>query len=261
MIEWDATQYHAFIAERVRPNDDLIAKLRGDPKQIADLGCGAGDCSTLALRRRYPDARICAIDSSASLIEEARRKEAAANIDWRTGHIETFDADETLDLIYLGSSFQWVPNHAEQLARLAKLLSAGGTLAIQMPNMFHTPFYTSILKVAEAPDWRSRLQGKLRQAPVLAANEYAAILGSLGVTYEVWASTYEQRFSGVDGLVEWAKGAPLRPISSLLDQISFDAFCDLYAGQLAHHYKNSDGSCTLPFERLFIVARRQALNA
>lgn len=58
MIEWDARQYSIFSNERAEPNIDLISKLSIEPKRIADLGCGAGDCSTFfygnAIRaRRY----------------------------------------------------------------------------------------------------------------------------------------------------------------------------------------------------------------
>ncbi|MFM0645030.1 methyltransferase domain-containing protein [Paraburkholderia bryophila] len=256
VTEWDANQYRLFALERNWPNEELIAKIQGEPSRIADLGCGSGDCSTLALRRRYPHADIHAIDSSASLIDEARQLQPAADVEWRTGLIETFEADEGTDLLYLGSSFQWIADHPRQLARLGAMLTAGGTLAIQMPNMFCTPFYTAILAVAGTAEWKGRLQGKLRQAPVLGADEYAAIMASLGVTCEIWTSTYELTFSGVEGLVEWAKGAPLRPVSSMLDPASFEVYCQNYSSHLARHYQNDDGSCTLPFERLFMVARR-----
>lgn len=256
MTNWDADQYSLFVSERVRPNDDLIARIQGDPRRIVDLGCGAGDCSTVALRRRYAVAEIRAIDSSAALIDEACRRQPAANVVWCTGQIETFEADEKTDLLYLGSSFQWVADHPRHLPRLAAMLPAGGTLAIQMPNMFRKPFYTSILTVAKTSEWERTLQGKLRQAPVLDTDAYASIMASLDMTCEIWTSTYELTFAGIEGLVEWAKGAPLRPVGSLLDPLSFRTFCNMYADHLARHYENGDGSCMLPFERIFIVVRR-----
>lgn len=254
MIEWDTTQYNLFLTERVQPNEDLIAQIQSEPEWIVDMGCGAGDCSTLALRKRYPDAQIWAIDSSAELIEAARLKQPAANIHWRTGHIETFETSQEVDLIYLGASFQWVADHRQHVPRLVRTLSANGTLAMQMPNMFHQPFYTSILAVAEQSAWESALHGKLRRAPVLDADEYASILAPLDVTARIWTSTYEVRFASVEGLVAWAKGAPLRPVGTLLDAPSFELFCEAYAGHLARHYRNDDGSWTLPFERIFIIA-------
>jgi trans-aconitate 2-methyltransferase len=60
----------------------------------------------------------------------------------------------------------------------------------------------------------------------------------------------------VSTLVEWAKGAPLRPVSTLLDEESFEQFCSAYSEQLTLHYKNVDGSYTVPFERIFLLVNR-----
>jgi trans-aconitate 2-methyltransferase len=259
MTEWDAEQYSLFAAERLLPNDDLIAAIAAAtaaPRRIVDLGCGAGDCSTAALRRRYPEAQIVALDRSAQLIEEACRTEPAADVEWHTGEIETFEPAEPPELIFMGSSFQWVPDHERQLPRLMAMLPRGGTLAIQMPNMFQRPFYTSILDAAQAGPWRDALHGKLRQAPVRSIETYRDLLAPLAGDARIWTKTYRLTFANVDGLVEWAKGAPLRPVGSTLDSVAFSAFCCDYAARLARHYASEGGTCMLPFERLFIVAVR-----
>ena len=259
MTEWDAAQYSLFAAERVRPNEDLIAAIAtraAAPRRIVDLGCGAGDCSTAALRRRYPEAQIVALDRSAQLIDEAYRTEPAADVEWHTAEIETFVPAEPPDLIFLGSSFQWVPDHKRQLPRLMTMLPRGGTLGIQMPNMFERPFYTSILDVAKAGPWCDALEGRLREAPVLSTDAYRDLLEPLARDAQIWTKTYRLPFAGVDGLIEWAKGAPLRPVGSTLDPAAFADFCRQYAALLAQHYADTGGTCTLPFERLFIVAVR-----
>ena len=136
------------------------------------------------------------------------------------------------------------------------MLPRGGTLAIQMPNMFERPFYTSILDVAKAGPWRDALQGRLRQAPVLVPEAYRDLLAPLARDAQIWTKTYRLRFASVDGLLEWAKGAPLRPVASTLDPAAFADFCRDYAALIAEHYADTDGTCTLPFERVFIVAAR-----
>lgn len=253
MIEWDARQYSLFSDERSEPNIDLISKLPVDAKKIADLGCGAGDCSTFFLRRRYKNAEILAVDSSPSIIRDARVNSGLLNVQWVEGDIEIFDMG-AVDLIYMGSAFQWVKNHEGNLQRLIKSVNKGGCVALHMPYMFNKPFYESIIKISKAKAWRDMLQGKLRVGPVLSPSEYEVILKNVASSYKIWTTTYFHPFPDVSHLLEWAKGAPLRPVSGLLAPELFDEFCVTYTKELGNNYINKDGSCTLPFERIFIIA-------
>lgn len=253
MIEWDARQYSIFSNERSEPNIDLISKLPVDAHTIADLGCGSGDCSTLFLRQRYKNAQILAVDSSPNIIREAQAKSSLSNVQWLEGRIENFGTP-AMDLIYIGSTFQWVEKHDENLRRLIKLTVPGGCLAIHMPCMFDKPFYQSILKTAERLAWRDALQGKLRVDPILSPGQYESTLKEITSSYKIWTTTYFHPFPNLSYLLEWAKGAPLRPISSVLSPGLFEEFCQAYTEELGRHYMNRDGSCTLPFERLFMIA-------
>ena len=254
MIEWDARQYSLFVDERSEPNIDLISKLPVDANKIADLGCGAGDCSTFFLRQRYKNAEILAVDSSPSIIRDARMNSDLLNVQWMEGGIEEFDAG-AMDLIYMGSVFQWVKNHDRNLKRLIKSINRGGCIALHMPYMFNKPFYKSIIKISKDKNWRDLLRDKLRVSPVLTPGSYESILKNVASSYKIWTTTYFHSFPGVSHLLEWAKGAPLRPVSSLLTLDLFDEFCLAYAKELSNYYMNKDGSCTLPFERIFMIAK------
>src|SRR5207237_4474255 len=73
MHAWDAGQYLRFADERTRPALDLIARIDlAAPQRIVDLGCGPGN-STALLRQRWPEAAIAGLDSSADMLESARR--------------------------------------------------------------------------------------------------------------------------------------------------------------------------------------------
>ena len=73
MHGWDAGQYLRFADERTRPALDLLTRIdRAAPCRIIDLGCGPGN-STGLLRERWPEAAITGLDSSADMLDAARR--------------------------------------------------------------------------------------------------------------------------------------------------------------------------------------------
>src|SRR5262249_47874356 len=72
---WNADQYLKFAEERTQPCRDLAARVSlPEVKSIIDLGCGPGN-STAILAERWPDAQISGLDSSASMIDVARREQ------------------------------------------------------------------------------------------------------------------------------------------------------------------------------------------
>ena len=66
-MSWDPEQYLKFVEARRRPALDLIARLGGScPRNVVDLGCGAGNITRL-LAEHWPQARIIGIDSDCLL--------------------------------------------------------------------------------------------------------------------------------------------------------------------------------------------------
>jgi trans-aconitate 2-methyltransferase len=69
---WDAGQYLRFGGERARPFFDLVAQVGAtSPRYVSDLGCGPGNL-TAALAKRWPEATVVGVDSSAEMIAAAR---------------------------------------------------------------------------------------------------------------------------------------------------------------------------------------------
>ena len=68
---WDPVQYGRFARERGRPFLELLNRVELDaPRRIVDLGCGAGNLTTV-LADRWPTAIIEGIDSSPEMISSA----------------------------------------------------------------------------------------------------------------------------------------------------------------------------------------------
>src|SRR5438046_8538335 len=74
MKSWDAAQYTRFEAERNRPIHDLLAQLPDEGiARAVDVGCGPGN-STELMMRRWPGAEVTGFDSSAEMVEAARKR-------------------------------------------------------------------------------------------------------------------------------------------------------------------------------------------
>ncbi len=73
-MSWSARQYSSFEKERTRPVRDLLNAIETtDVKRAIDLGCGPGN-STEVLADRFPAAEVSGLDSSADMIEAARKR-------------------------------------------------------------------------------------------------------------------------------------------------------------------------------------------
>src|SRR5437763_1494547 len=73
-VTWSPDQYTKFEDDRTRPVRDLLAAVPTDsPARVIDLGCGPGN-STEVLAQRFPGAEIEGSDSSAEMVEAARKR-------------------------------------------------------------------------------------------------------------------------------------------------------------------------------------------
>ena len=123
---WDPMKYAAFSDHRSRPFFDLAGRVgHAAPRRVIDLGCGPGEL-TAVLARRWPDAEVIGIDSSAEMIERARHlKEAPANLAFVGGDVRDWEPNAGTDVVISNAVLQWVPGHPELLARWAHQLEPG----------------------------------------------------------------------------------------------------------------------------------------
>ena len=155
MNNWSSKQYLKFGNERTQPSQDLISRLKINPKSILDIGCGPGN-STNALAERFCDAHITGIDSSQNMLDSAIA--AYPKLDFRKCCVpdELDCIDGKFDLIFSNACIQWIPNHDRLLSALDETerdeflavlrkriehqypIRRNGKVILKMPRLFFT---------------------------------------------------------------------------------------------------------------------------
>lgn len=253
---WDPQQYLAFDDHRSRPFFDLLSRVAAaEPRVVMDLGCGPGHL-TAVLARRWPGALVQALDSSPEMVAAARDR----GIDATLGAVQDWQPSAQTDVVVCNAVLQWVPEHADLLSRWMRQLPAGAFLALQVPGNFDAASHRAIRQVAARDEWRDSLAraGILEPRAVLDPAGYADLLTAAGGAVDAWETTYLQRLTGDDPVLEWVTGTALRPVRGALDDAQWREFTTQLAPLLRGAYpRRADGTTWLPFRRVFAVARKR----
>jgi trans-aconitate 2-methyltransferase len=254
---WDPTKYLAFDDHRSRPFFDLLNRVRAEkPRRVVDLGCGPGHLTT-ALAERWPAAAIQALDSSPEMVAAARDRGVDADL----GEVEDWKPSPDTDVVICNAVLHWVPTHTALLPEWVTLLPIGAWLAFQVPGNFNAPSHSTIRQVAARDEWRDKLApaGILEPRAVLDPSGYAQLLTTAGCEVDAWETTYLQRLSGEDPVLEWVTGTALRPVRDALDDGEWEEFRAQLAPLLRAAYpRQFDDTTWLPFRRVFVVGRKSS---
>lgn len=254
MVDWSAQQYLKFEDERTRPARDLLAEIRLDePRQVVDVGCGPGN-STELLVKRWPNAKITGIDTSAGMLRQAR--ERLPGLTFVEANISHWSPQPGTDVLFGNAIFQWVPEHLKQLARLLAKLPDGGVLAVQMPDNVHQPTHILMREVAQLERFRGSLATAANARVALPQpRAYYDALRPLCSRIDIWHTIYNHVLAGPAEIVEWMKGTGLRPFLDPLEAPERKAFVEAYTARIAEAFPPQvDGKVLLQFPRIFIVA-------
>ncbi|HEY0214058.1 MAG TPA: methyltransferase domain-containing protein [Paenirhodobacter sp.] len=253
--DWNPDAYARFADPRLRPVQDLIARIGDLPHgKVIDLGCGAGAAAT-TLADRWPDRKIVGVDNSPAMLARAaatgvyRRCDLADVSDWRPGKPPA--------LIFSNAVLQWLENHATLLPHLASLLAPGGVLAVQMPSQFAAPSHR-FLRDFTGEMFPDRFDFTEWTPSVATPLEYSRLLAPLGQV-DLWSTEYVHRLPGGDGghpVRRFTESTALRPFAARLTAPELAALIARYEAALAIAYPyEAYGTVLFPFRRLFFTLR------
>ncbi|MDB5290986.1 MAG: Trans-aconitate 2-methyltransferase [Phycisphaerales bacterium] len=257
MPTWDSAQYLRFADERTRPCLDLAGRVElVAPATVIDLGCGPGN-STAVLAARWPAARITGLDSSAAMIEAARREFPGRR--WAVGDIASWAGEsggERYDLVFSNAAMQWVDDHATAYPQIFRRVAPGGALATQVPGNLDAPAHTLMRDLAASESWRRKFTHEVREWHVHELPFYYDVLAPLAGRIELWTTEYVHVMPNAEAIVEWYRGSGLRPFLDALPTDSDRAgFMAEYLALIREAFPSrADGRVLFPFRRLFVVA-------
>lgn len=254
MSDWDAQQYLKFEDERTRGARDLLAQIPvQDARGVVDIGCGPGN-STELLARRWPQAKITGIDTSADMLRQAR--ERLPGHTFIEANISHWAPPAGTDVLFANAIFQWVPDHLAQLKRLTKALPQGGVLAVQMPDNLGEPSHMLMSETAGAMPFAGKMAGAARD-PLPPVAAYYDLLSPHAARVDIWHTHYNHPLADAQAIVDWVSSTGLKPFLDPLDAVEKKQFLAAYHDRIAAAYPpRVDGRVLLKFPRLFIVAQR-----
>ena len=192
---WNPEQYEKFSSNRRRPFVDLTLRVGASaPKIVVDLGCGPGSL-TLSLAQRWPQARIFGVDSSAEMLDQARRNDRLERVEWVRSDVESWDpvhVKAPIDVIITNALLQWVPSHRQLIPGWIRALAPHGWFAMQVPGNFSAPSHTLLREVAARSPRADELLPRLRAGEdVSEPGVYVTLLAALGCDVDAWETTYQ----------------------------------------------------------------------
>jgi trans-aconitate 2-methyltransferase len=262
---WDPQQYQMFSDHRHRPFLELSARVGASrPQIVVDLGCGSGEL-TAGLARRWPGARVIGVDSSAQMLDQARRNDPGERVEWVRSDVQSWDPAQLgapVDVIITNALLQWVPSHRDLVPAWVGALAPGGWFAMGVPGNFNAPSHTLLREVAarspRAPELLARVLGPQAVSEPAA---YIALLAGLGCDVDAWETTY-QHILDPEGeqdepVLEWTKATALLPVLEVLQNENERAdFLAEYGRALRHAYPRQPFGTVFAFRRIFVVAHK-----
>lgn len=253
--DWDPEQYARFSAARTRPARELLARIPELKLQtIIDLGCGDGPVTAL-LVERWPTAQIVGIDSSPTMLANARK--ACPSAQFLEADIATWRPSGPADLIFANAALQWLDDHARLIPSLMRSVAPAGFLAFQVPANFDAPSHLLLAELARSQAWQAKLAPLVRQSPVATIQRYIDCLTPLAASIDAWETIDHLMLDGDDAVLEWMSGTALRPFFAALTPGECVGFRRELGALLAVAYpRRPDGRTLFPFARRYCVARR-----
>jgi len=218
---------------------------------------------------RWPHARIIGVDSSAEMLEEARRHDRLDRVEWVRSDVESWDPAQLggpIDVITTNALLQWVPSHRQLIPGWIRALAPGGWFALQVPGNFNAPSHLLLREIAAQAPRAVELLPRLRGGEAVSEPAaYTALLAGLGCEVDAWETTYQHILDPAGDqrqpVLEWARGTTLVPVLGLLKGEGERAdFVAAYGDALLRAYPRKPYGTVFAFRRIFAVAHKPEIE-
>jgi trans-aconitate 2-methyltransferase len=135
---WDGERYDRIADPQHRWGKAVLPRLDLQGTEVVlDAGCGTGRV-TEELLSRVPNGRVVALDASASMLHQARRRLGSwgprvrfVQSDLLALDPQLLGDDHPVDAVFSTATFHWISDHDRLFANLASVLVPGGQLVAQ----------------------------------------------------------------------------------------------------------------------------------
>lgn len=251
--DWNPNLYLQFQSERTQPSIDLINRIASaDPRTIIDIGCGPGN-STQVLVKRWPNAEITGLDSSAAMIEQA-----AGNYpdqEWILADVLTYAPEIKFDVVFSNAAIQWVPKHGKLIEKFFGMLTGNGLLAVQVPLFWDMPLGRIIRDIAEEGRWKKQTEGVSDLFTIHDYAFYYDCLSDLFSAIDIWETHYFYLLADHIAILEMMRSTGLKPF---LERLGEDSDKKMFEAAVLEGVQDAypvqkNGKVILPFRRLFFI--------
>ena len=160
---------------------------------MVDVGCGPGN-STELLTARWPEADVLGLDTSETMLAEARKRLPGAV----RAAMPRPGCPSGTGVVFANAVYQWIPRHKQQFARIVESAEPGAVLAVQMPDNLMQPLHVLMREVAARPAFAKKLAGAPR-GPLPKVGAYYDALAPHARRVDIWHTVYNHVMDDAGG--------------------------------------------------------------
>ena len=223
-------------------------------QRVLDVACGTGAVARTAVDAVGPDGQVVGVDLNPAMLEVARA--SRPDLEWFQGDAEDLPFETgSFDVALCQSALFFFPDPGRAVREMARVVGAGGTVAIQTYSALdEQPAYGPFMDVVAnhaGPEARVLLSTywSLGDSAALAGLTAAAGLEVL----ETRTSLGVARFSSTDAVAHTEIRAT--PLADRLDSLAYDRILS-DTRELLGSYVGEDGSVRVPIRATMIAARK-----
>ena len=244
--DWNAVSYDRVADPQARWGAEVLMRLPlAGGERVLDAGCGTGRVTELLLAR-VPRGEVVALDASAAMLQEARRRLASHGD--RVSYVradlgQALPIDEPVDAILSTATFHWVLDHDALFANLAAVLRPAGWLVAQCGGFGNIARFIEVARSVDPNFTRNRHNFQTPEAT-------AERLERSGfVEIRTWRSDAPTRFNPGEPFEAFLAAVCLRTHLAGIPQAEREPFVRAVAARMPEPL--------LDYVRLNITARRE----